>query len=37
VTRAFVALVLSSSWADHYAMAAMYLRLNGLTPPSAKK
>jgi uncharacterized damage-inducible protein DinB len=37
VTRAFIALVLSSSWADHYGMAAMYLRLNGLTPPSAKK
>ena len=37
VTRGFIALVLSSSWADHYGMAAMYLRLNGLTPPSAKK
>jgi DinB family protein len=37
VTRGFVALVLSSSWADHYGAAAMYLRLNGLTPPSAKK
>ncbi len=32
---AFVAL--ASSWADHYGMAAMYLRLNGLLPPSAKK
>jgi uncharacterized damage-inducible protein DinB len=37
VTRGFIALVLSSSWADHYGAAAMYLRLNGLTPPSAKK
>lgn len=37
VTRGFIALVLSGSWADHYGMAAMYLRLNGLTPPSAKK
>jgi hypothetical protein len=35
VTRAWAALVLSSSWADHYGMAAMYLRQNGLTPPSA--
>jgi len=37
VTRAWAALVLASSWADHYGMAAMYLRLNGLTPPSATK
>jgi uncharacterized damage-inducible protein DinB len=36
-TRAWAALILSSSWADHYGAAAMYLRLNGLTPPSAKK
>ena len=36
-TRARLALILSSSWADHYGMAAMYLRLNGLTPPSAQK
>jgi hypothetical protein len=34
-TWAFVGL--ASSWADHYGMAAMYLRLNGLIPPSAKK
>lgn len=34
-TWAFVAL--PSSWADHYAEAAMYLRLNGIVPPSAKK
>lgn len=37
VTRGFAALVLSGTWADHYGTAAMYLRLNGLTPPSAKK
>jgi hypothetical protein len=37
VTRAWAAMVLASSWADHYGMAAMYLRLNGLTPPTAKK
>jgi uncharacterized damage-inducible protein DinB len=36
-SRARIALVLAGSWADHYGMAAMYLRLNGLTPPSAKK
>ena len=28
---------LAGSWADHYAEAAMYLRLNGVLPPSAKK
>jgi hypothetical protein len=36
-TRAWAFLGLASSWADHYGMAAMYLRLNGLTPPSAEK
>jgi uncharacterized damage-inducible protein DinB len=36
-TRAWASMVLASSWADHYAEAAMYLRLNGLTPPTAKK
>ena len=35
--RAWAFLGLASSWADHYGMAAMYLRLNGLVPPSAKK
>lgn len=34
-TWAFVAL--ASTWADHYGMAAIYLRLNGLVPPSAQK
>jgi hypothetical protein len=28
---------LAGSWADHYAEAAMYLRLNGILPPTAKK
>jgi uncharacterized damage-inducible protein DinB len=37
VTRAWSSLVLASSWADHYAEAAMYLRLNGILPPTAKK
>jgi uncharacterized damage-inducible protein DinB len=36
-TRAWASLVLASSWADHYAEAAMYLRLNGVLPPTAKK
>jgi uncharacterized damage-inducible protein DinB len=35
-TRAWAFMGLSSSWADHYGMAAMYLRLNGLVPPTAK-
>src|SRR5262245_45108363 len=35
-TRAWAFVGLASSWADHYGMAAMYLRLNGLLPPSAK-
>ena len=35
-SRARLALILAGSWADHYAETAMYLRLNGLTPPTAK-
>lgn len=34
--RAWAALGLASSWADHYGMAAMYLRSNGLLPPTAQ-
>jgi uncharacterized damage-inducible protein DinB len=34
--RAWAAVALASSWADHYGMAAMYLRLNGLLPPTAQ-
>lgn len=34
---AWAMIALPNSWADHYAMAAMYLRLNGLLPPTAKK
>jgi len=37
LTRARLALGLASSWADHYGAQAFYLRLNGITPPSAKK
>ena len=35
--RAWAMVALASSWADHYGTAAMYLRLNGLLPPSAEK
>ena len=35
--RAMAALILSSGWSDHYAAAAMYLRLNNIVPPSAQK
>jgi hypothetical protein len=34
--RAWAAIGLGSSWADHYGMAAIYLRLNGLVPPTAQ-
>jgi hypothetical protein len=34
--RAMADLILASGWADHYASAAMYLRLNGILPPSAQ-
>lgn len=34
--RAMAALAMASSWADHYATAAMYLRLNNILPPSAQ-
>ena len=36
VTKAAVVLMLAGSWSDHYGMEAQYLRLNGLTPPTAK-
>ena len=34
--RAMAALGMASGWADHYAAAAMYLRLNNILPPSAQ-
>lgn len=34
--RAMAALGLASGWADHYAAAAQYLRLNQIVPPSAQ-
>jgi hypothetical protein len=35
-TKARVAIALAQDWADHYAQAAMYLRLNGILPPTAR-
>jgi len=35
-TRAFALIALTNAWADHYSSAAMYLRLNGLLPPTAQ-
>jgi uncharacterized damage-inducible protein DinB len=37
MSRARFALGTASNWADHYAEASMYLRLNGILPPTAKK
>jgi hypothetical protein len=34
--RAFALIALTNDWADHYGAAAMYLRSNGLLPPTAK-
>lgn len=36
VSRAAGTLGIAGDWADHYGQAAMYLRLNGLLPPTAK-
>lgn len=33
---AFALIALTNDWADHYSSAAMYLRLNGLLPPTAQ-
>jgi hypothetical protein len=35
-TRARAVIALAQDWADHYAQAAMYLRLNSILPPSAR-
>jgi hypothetical protein len=35
-TVASALISLTNDWADHYSAAAMYLRLNGLLPPSAQ-
>lgn len=34
--RAFALFALTNDWADHYSSAAIYLRLNGLLPPTAQ-
>lgn len=35
-SRAFALIALTNDWADHYSSAAIYLRLNGLLPPTAQ-
>jgi hypothetical protein len=35
--RACALIALTNDWANHYSAAAMYLRLNGLLPPTANK
>ncbi len=35
-SKAFALLALTGGWADHYSAAAIYLRLNGLLPPTAQ-
>jgi uncharacterized damage-inducible protein DinB len=37
VSRAAALMAVTNDLADHYAAAAMYLRLNGLLPPTAQK
>lgn len=37
MTRAAIMTVTTGDWADHYSQAAIYLRLNGQLPPTAKK
>jgi len=37
MTRAAVMMILASDWSDHYSQLAIYLRLNGLLPPTAKQ
>ena len=37
MARAGIMTLTTADWADHYSQAAIYLRLNGLLPPTAKK
>jgi hypothetical protein len=37
ITRAAAILAAAEDWGDHYSQLAIYLRLNGLLPPTAKK
>lgn len=36
LSRAAAILILSNSWGDHYSAQSMYLRLNGVLPPTAQ-
>jgi hypothetical protein len=36
MSRAGVMITLACDWYDHYAAQAIYLRLNGIMPPSAQ-
>jgi hypothetical protein len=35
-SRAAVMTITTGDWADHYSQVAIYLRLNGVLPPTAK-
>ena len=37
LTRAAAVLITVGDWADHYSQEAIYLRLNGLLPPTARE
>jgi uncharacterized damage-inducible protein DinB len=37
MSRAAIMTLTTGDWADHYSQYAIYLRLNGLLPPTAKK
>ena len=37
VSRAEAVLATAEDWADHYSQLAIYLRMNGLLPPTAKR
>jgi uncharacterized damage-inducible protein DinB len=37
VSRATAAVGVAADWADHYGQLAMYLRLNGILPPTAQR
>jgi len=37
LTRAQGLIILAEDWFDHYSTEALFLRMNGLLPPSAQK
>ena len=37
ITQAALMTITTGDWADHYSQSAIYLRLNGILPPTAKK